>query len=344
MSEQTPKMKYKRLGNTGLRVSELCLGAMNFGWTTDEETSFKILDRFVELGGNFIDTADFYSPPKQGTSELILGKWLHGKKRDDFIIATKGGLMVGPSTNDRGASRKHLYAAVEASLQRLQTTYIDLYQIHSFDKETPMEETLSALNDLIHAGKIHYIGVSNFRGHQLIKAKYIAKEMNLQPYICLQAEYNLVTREVEWEVLEAIRENGMGLIVWGPLKSGYLTGKYTRDMKVSPPDSRLEALDKLGFKSNSLDKVDDYTWHVVDAVKEVAHRIGKSPSQVSLRWLMQKGVVTCPIVGPRDLKQAEDNFAVIHWSLSEEDMKLLDTKSTPPRVPYPYNWPTTSSF
>jgi len=341
---QPPKMKYKRLGNTGMRVSEICLGAMNFGWTTDEQTSFQILDRFAELGGNFIDTADFYSLPNQGISETIIGKWLQTKKRDDFVIATKGGLFVGPNTNDKGSSRKHISAAIEASLKRLQTSYIDLYQIHSFDRETPIEETLATLNDFIRAGKIRYIGCSNYRGHQLIKAKYLAKELLLQPYICLQAEYNLLTREVEWEVLEAVRENNMALIVWGPLKSGYLAGKYSKEMKAAPNESRLEALDKIGFKAYSLETATDYTWTVVDAVKEVADRLGKSPSQVSLRWLMQKGIVTSPIVGPRDMKQAEDNFAAFTWTLSEEDMQKLDKVSNPPRVPYPYSWATTASF
>jgi len=338
-------MKYKRLGNTGLRVSELCLGAMMFGQAqTTEEISFKILDRFAELGGNFIDTANIYGRPNIGTSEVIVGKWLSTKKRDDFVIATKVRYAVGNSPNDYGASRKHIMASIEDSLKRLQTSYVDLFQIHGFDKETPLEETLSALNELVHAGKVRYIGVSNYRGYQLVQASAICKQQNMQSYICLQPQYNLLCREVEWEVLEAAKVLGMGVIPWSPLKGGWLTGKYTKDMTAPPSGTRVETTTKMGFPETSWDNIaNDHTWKVLDALKAVATKLGKTQSQVALRWLMQKSVVTAPIIGPSKLEQAEDNFNVLDWSIPEEEMKALD-KASLPSVPYPYRWDSTSAY
>jgi len=208
-------MDYKYLGKTGLKVSEICLGAMNFGWFTDEETSFKIMNQFADLGGNFIDTANIYG---KGASEVIVGKWLSKKKRDDFVSATKVRFSMGNGSNDEGASRKHIMSSVDDSLKRLQTNYIDLLQIHAFDKNTPLEETLTTLNDLVRSGKVRYIGVSNYRGYQLEKAFRICKELNLEKYVCLQVQYNLLCREVEWEILEAAHDLGLGIIPWSPLK------------------------------------------------------------------------------------------------------------------------------
>jgi len=343
--KKDPKMKNKRLGKTGLKVSEICLGAMGFGWWTDEETSFKIMDRFVELGGNFIDTANIYGRPNFCASELVVGKWLSKKRREDFVIATKFRFGIGTSANDSGASRKHILAAVEDSLKRLQTSYIDLYQIHSFDRETPLEETLGALSDLIRAGKVRYIGVSNFRGYQLMKAHYIAKELNIDHFVCVQPHYNLLARETEWEILEVTRDLGMGVIPWSPLKAGWLTGKYTRDMTAPPPNSRVDTMTKFGMPEISWSvQATEHTWKVLDVLKEIATKLGKSQSQVAIRWLLQKDTVTAPIVGPRNMEQAEETFMVFDWSISAEDMKTLDTVSTPPRVPYPYSWESTSAY
>jgi len=337
----TPKMKYKKLGKTGLKVSELCLGVMNFTSEKEEEIAQKVMDRFVELGGNFFDTADFYG---KGGSEVLLGKWLKGKNREDFVIATKAGLAMGNLPNNKGSNKKHLFDAVEQSLKRLGTSYIDLYQIHVFDKETPLEETLRALNDLVRSGKVRYIGVSNYRGYQLEKAHFIAKELGLEEYVSLQPEYNLLSRSLEWEVLEAAKDLGMGVIPWSPLRSGWLTGKYTRDMKEPPKGSRVEWASNAKFEAASWEaNANEFTWTVVDVVKEVAVKLNKSPAQVALRWLMQKPIVTAPILGPRSLEQAEDNFQVFDWSIPQEDMEKLD-KVSKPKPPYPYNWESTSAY
>jgi len=344
-ANKPPKMKYKRLGNTGLRVSEICLGSMMFGsGNTTEEISFKILDRFAELGGNFIDTANIYGRPNIGASEVVVCKWLIHKKREDFVIATKVRYGIGTAANDFGANRKHIMASVEDSLKRLQTPYVDLFQIHGFDKETPLEETLSALNDLIHSGKVRYIGVSNYRGYQLIQAHSICKQNHLQPYICLQPQYNLLCREVEWEVLESARVLGMGIIPWSPLKGGWLTGKYTKDMTAPPPGTRVDVSTKMGFMETSWDHVaNEHTWKVLEVLKEVASKLGKTQSQVALRWVMQRPGITAPIVGPSNLVQAEDNFMVFDWSIPEEEMKKLD-KVSQPAASYPYNWDSTSAY
>jgi len=341
--KKVPKMKTKRMGNTGLKVSEICLGAMGFGWWTDEETSFKILDRFAELGGNFIDTANMYGRPKYGASETVVGKWLSTKRREDFVIATKFRFPVGTGANDSGANMKHIFAAVEDSLKRLQTSYIDLYQIHGFDKETPVEETLVALNDLVRSGKVRYIGVSNFRGYQLMKAHYLAKELHVEKFTCLQPHYNLLARETEWEILEVTRDLGMGVIPWSPLKSGWLTGKYTKDMTAPPPNSRVDNM-KFMPEVSWQHQANEHTWTVLEVLKEVSTKLGKTMSQVAIRWLMQKGTVTAPIIGPRNLEQAEDNFQVFDWSIPAEEMKTLDAVSVPSKVPHPYSWESTSAY
>jgi len=336
-----PKMKYKNLGKTGLKVSEICLGAMNFGWTTDEETSYKILDRFAELGGNFIDTANIYG---KGKSESLVGQWLSSKKREDWVIASKVRFAMGNGPNQSGAGRKHIMASVEESLKRLQTSYIDLFQIHGYDKETPLEETLKTLNDLVRSGKVRYIGVSNYRGHQLQKAHYICKELGIEEYVCLQPQYNLLCRGLEWDVLEAAQDIGMGVLPWSPLKGGWLSGKYSRDMQEPPKDSRVAWASGVGFSETDwASNANEFTWNVLDAVKEIAAKLNKSQSQVALRWLMQKPCVTAPIVGPGNLKQAEDNFQIFDWSISKEDMEKLDKVSLP-KAPYPYSWTSTSSF
>jgi len=279
-----------------------------------------------------------------GASEIVVGKWLSTKRREDFVIATKVRFTAGPSANDAGANRKHIMASIEESLKRLQTSYVDLYQIHGFDRDTPLEETLVALNDLIKSGKVRYIGVSNYRGYQLMQAHHVARQHNLQPYICLQPQYNLLCREVEWEVLEAAKVLGLGIIPWSPLKGGWLSGKYTKEMKEPPSGTRVELTTKMGFTETSWDHVaNEHTWKVLDVVKEVATKLGKSQSQVSLRWVLQKEFITAPIVGPSNMEQANDNFAIFDWSIPAEDMKKLDSVSVP-ATPYPYGWESTSAF
>ena len=195
-------MQYRYLGHTGLKVSELCLGAMTFGRESSEEVSFQLLDRFAEAGGNFIDTADVYS---QGISEEILGRWLKGKRRDDFVIATKVRFPMGTGPNDLGLSRKHLFTALEHSLRRLDTAYIDLYQVHMWDPGTPLDETLSTLNALVEIGKVRYLGASNYAGYQLQKAIDLSRQNGWQPFFCLQPLYNLLDRSYEWELCPFVK-------------------------------------------------------------------------------------------------------------------------------------------
>ncbi|MGH3391500.1 MAG: aldo/keto reductase, partial [Actinomadura sp.] len=208
-------MEYRFLGRSGLQVSELCLGTMMFGAETDEQTSHRILDTFAETGGNFIDTADVYG---QGLSEEVLGRWLTNKRRDDLVIATKAFGEMGPGPNDRGLSRKHILDAVRASLRRLGTDYIDLYQVHVWDDGTPLEETLSTLDALVKAGTVRYVGASNFCGWQLQKAVDVSRQGGWEAFVCLQPLYNLLDREAEWEQFPVCRSEGIGVISWSPLR------------------------------------------------------------------------------------------------------------------------------
>jgi len=340
--KKVPKMAMKRVGKSGLKVSEICLGTMNFGWDvsdTTQEMSFAILDRFSSLGGNFIDTANIYG---KGASETILGNWLQTQKRENFVIATKARFATGPLPSQQGANRKHILASIEDSLKRLQTPYVDIYQMHGWDNETPLSETLSTLNDLVRCGKVRYIGVSNYRGYQLEKAAALSKEMGLEQYMCLQPQYSLLCREVEWEVLEAAKDLGLGVIPWSPLRGGWLTGKYTRDTKEPPTGSRLAWSNSVGFpETNWENNASEHTWKVIDVLQEVSKKLNKSMSQVALRWLMQQPIVTAPIVGPKNLEQAEDNLQIFSWSIPKEDMEKLD-KVSKPRAPNPYNWVSTS--
>jgi aryl-alcohol dehydrogenase-like predicted oxidoreductase len=316
---------------------------MNFGWgtqpgkpETDEETAVKILNRYTELGGNFIDTADGYGA---GKSEELLGRWMTGKNRNQFVIVTKAGFPMSSDPNSGGSSRRHLVEAVDASLKRLQTDFIDVFLIHKFDKETTMEETFRALNDLVKAGKIRYIGVSNYRGFQMQKAWDYCHYTGLEPVVALQIQYNLMSREVEWECLKSANEHGIGVMAWSPLKSGWLGGKYTREMKEAPKGSRAEWGDK-GFKTVSWQQnANDYTWNVLDAVKEVGTKLHKTSAQVSLRWLLQQQEFpTFPIIGPKTVEQAEENLQIIDWSIPQEDFQRLD-KVSKPTAPHPYDFP-----
>jgi aryl-alcohol dehydrogenase-like predicted oxidoreductase len=240
-------MEYRYLGKTGLRVSELCLGAMTFGRECSEELSRQILDRFVDAGANFIDTADVYS---LGVSEEILGRWLRGKDRESLVIATKVRFGTDQPNARRpnrfGLGRKHIMAEVEASLRRLQTDYIDLYQVHMWDPHTPFEETQSSLNDLVRAGRVRYIGASNYSGWQLQKSVDMSRASGWEPFTCLQALYNLLDREVEWELLPVCRNEGLGVIPWSPLRGGWLSGKYRRGMSAPPKGTRVEIAGDMG--------------------------------------------------------------------------------------------------
>ena len=327
-------MDYKFMGKTGLRVSELCLGAMTFGREADEALSHKMLDMFVEAGGTFIDTADVYS---QGVSEEVTGAWLAKQKRDDFVIATKVRFPMGDGPNEAGLSRKHIMAGVEASLKRLKTDYIDLYQVHCWDEKTPLEETLTTLNDLVRRGLVRYIGASNFTGWQLQKAISLSKRLGLEAFTCLQPQYNLLCRSTEWELIPLCEAEGIGVIPWSPLRGGWLSGKFKRGMDAPPEDSRVKKAEEQGWGESWSAYNNEHTWGVLDALHSVAEDADKHPAQVALRWLVQQPAVTAPIIGARNEAQLSSNLGASGWSLTTEQMDMLNEASEI-SLPYPYDF------
>ncbi|MFH5183421.1 aldo/keto reductase [Paenibacillus sp. TAB 01] len=326
-------MEYRFMGKTGLQVSELCLGAMTFGRETSEQDSFRIMDYFVNAGGNFIDTADVYS---SGLSEEIVGRWLKQKQRDDLVIATKVRFGMGSGPNDVGLSRKHIMAGVEASLRRLGTDYIDLYQVHAWDPRTPLEETLSTLNELVKRGWVRYIGASNFRGWQLQKAVDLSRQNGWEPFACLQPQYNLLSRATEYELIPVCVNEGIGVIPWSPLRGGWLSGKYRRGMELPPEDSRVAQAEANGWSESWNNYNNEYTWKVLDALHTVAEETGKTPAQTAINWLLQREGVTAPIVGARTIEQLASNLGASGWSLTAEQMNRLDEASLL-QVTYPYD-------
>ncbi len=311
-------METKQFGNTGTRVSELCLGAMTFGREADEEASRAIVDRFLDAGGNFVDTADMYG---RGTSEEIVGRLLKDR-RDQVVLATKVRFPVGDGPNDWGASRRHIRESIEHSLRRLDTDWVDLYQIHCWDPTTPLEETLSTLDDLVREGKVRYIGASNYTGWQLAKALGVSALRGWEPFVSLQPQYSLVVRGAEAELLPLCRSEGLAVIPWSPLGRGTLTGKYERgqdpgdDTRAGRDDPLTRAL---------LD--DERTFEIVNAVEKVAGEIGKTPAQVALNWVLTREGVTAPIIGCRTVEQLDDNLGATGWTLDEEHDRLLHQAS-----------------
>jgi aryl-alcohol dehydrogenase-like predicted oxidoreductase len=326
-------MEYRKLGKTGLKVSELCLGAMTFGRESTEEVGFQIMDRFADAGGNFIDTADVYT---RGISEEIVGRWMKDKPRDNFIIATKVRFAMGEDPNEVGLSRKHILAGVEASLSRLGTDYIDLYQVHAWDSGTPLEETLSTLDSLVKSGKVRYTGASNFSGWQLQKAVDLSLHNGWEPFSCLQPLYNLLDRSTEWELMPVCLNEGLGVIPWSPLRGGWLSGKYRRGMTEPPKDSRVEAAGKFGWSESWGEYDNEHTWSALDALFAVAEETEKSPAQVALNWLLNRPGVTAPIIGVRNMKHFEDNLGAAGWKLDDDQMDRLNQVSEKVR-PYPYD-------
>lgn len=317
-------MEYRFLGRTGLKVSELCLGAMTFGRESSEEESQKILDRFIEAGGNFVDTANVYS---QGVSEEIIGRWLRGKPRDRLVIATKVRFAMGEGPNDLGLSRKHIVAAVEGSLRRLGTDYIDLYQVHGWDDAAPLEETLSTLDGLVRSGKVRYLGASNFAAWQMQKSVDLARFNGWHPYVCLQPLYNLLDRWTEWEHLPMCQAEGIGVIPWSPLRGGWLSGRYRRGMQAPPEGSRVDAATRAGWSESWQAYASERTWQTLDALFAVAEENGKTSAQTALNWLLCNPVVTAPIIGARTLQHLEDNLGAAGWRLTPEQKQRLDQAS-----------------
>lgn len=327
-------MEHRYMGKTGLRVSELCLGAMTFGRETNEQDSRAILDRFVEAGGSFIDTANVYS---RGVSEEIVGRWLKNASRYDLVIATKVFWPMGDRVNDHGGSRKHILREVEASLRRLNTDYIDLYQLHCWDPVTPLEETLSTLDNLVKSGKVRYIGASNYSGWQLQKAVDLSRHMGWEQYSCLQPLYNLLDREIEWELVHVCLNEGLGIIPWSPLRGGWLSGKFHRGMDAPPTDTRIHTATQQGWSESWTKYNTEHTWNVIDVLFEIAEDVEKSPAQVALNWVLRRPGVTAPIIGARTMQQLNDNLGASGWALSDDQMQRLNQASAS-GLPYPYGF------
>ncbi len=325
------------LGRSGCSVSALALGTMTFGLETGEAAAHDQLDLFVEAGGTLVDTADVYNA---GASEEIIGRWLASRPAevtDRITLATKGRFPMGGGPNDVGLSRAHLARALDASLRRLGVEGVDLYQVHSWDPLTPVEETLRFLDDAVRQGKIHYVGLSNFTGWQLQKTVDIADFRGLSRPVTLQPQYNLLAREIEWEITPACESEGLGLLPWCPLGGGWLTGKYRRDERPTgatrlgeDPERGVEAYDRRGVER---------TWAVVEEVRSVADDRGVSMAQVALAWLADRPSVTSVILGARTVEQLQDNLGAVGLQLSAEETARLDKVSDPGVADYPYGVP-----
>ncbi len=318
-------MEYRNLGRTGLKVSPLCLGSMQFGWTANEELSFEILNAAYQAGINFIDTADIYSKWVEGNpggvAEKIIGNWMQkfSIPRHQVVIATKVRGQMGAGPNDEGLSRAHIFHAVEESLRRLNTDYIDLYQVHWFDERTPIAETLSALDDLVRQGRVRYIGCSNFPAWRLMQALWTSERLNLVRFDSLQPHYNLVHREeFERELSSVCWEYGIGVIPYSPLAGGFLTGKYRRD-QTDIPSARQHSASRYFSEKN---------WALLNLMDQIAaSKKGRMVSQIALAWLLNQPDVTSPIIGPRTLEQLQDNLGALEVELSEEELTRLDEAS-----------------
>jgi aryl-alcohol dehydrogenase-like predicted oxidoreductase len=331
-------MEIRSLGSSGCAVSTLALGTMTFGAETDESGSHAQLDMFVEAGGNLVDTADVYS---RGVSEEIIGSWLAARPaavRDDVVLATKGRFPMGPGSNDVGLSRRHLQRALDDSLRRLGVDCVDLYQVHAFDPLTGLEETLRTLDDMVRAGKVRYVGLSNFTGWQVQKVVGLARARNLEVPVTLQPQYNLLVRELEWEVVPSCLDAGLGLLPWSPLGGGWLTGKYRQDARPTGA-TRLGENPERGVEAYDRRSTQQRTWDVVNAVREVAERRGVSMAQVALAWLRDRPGVTSVILGARTTEQLKDNLGAADVRLTPEDVEVLDAASDPNAADYPYGGP-----
>jgi aryl-alcohol dehydrogenase-like predicted oxidoreductase len=328
-------MEYRRLGNSGCIVSTLALGTMTFGTESDEATSHSQLDAFFEAGGNLIDTADVYSG---GVSEEVIGRWLarqSGEVRSRVVLATKGRFRTGSAPNDLGLSRRHLRAALHASLRRLGVDSVDLYQVHAHDPLTPPEETLSFLDDAVRAGDIAYVGLSNYTGWQLQQIIGVAELRSLVRPITLQPQYNLLAREIEWEIVPACLANGLGLLPWSPLGGGWLTGKYMRETRPSGA-TRLGENPNRGVEAYDLRGGIERTWAVIDAVASIAGTRAVTMAQVALAWLVDRPGVSSVILGARTLEQLKENLGTAGLHLTAEECATLDTASDPAPADYPY--------
>jgi aryl-alcohol dehydrogenase-like predicted oxidoreductase len=332
-------MEHRRLGHSGLHVSTLCLGTMTFGEADDtsfmhgvgcdEATSFAIMDQALDAGINFFDTADVYG--QDGLSERVIGRWFAARgRRDEVVLATKFRFRMRPGPNGTGASRRRIVEAAEASLRRLQTDRIDLYQIHMQDTGTPEEETLRALDDLVRAGKVHYLGASNYAAYRLVESLWASDVDKLARFVAFQAQYSLLVRDLEREHVPVCTRHGLGLLPWSPLAGGFLSGKY-RQGQQAPAGTRLEKWQERyqGFDNPR-------NWRILDAVLAVAAELGAAPAAVSLAWLLQRPAVTSVIFGARSPDQLADNLAAAALRLPSDAIRRLDEASAF-ELGYPYD-------
>ena len=327
-------MDYRRLGESGLKVPVLSLGTATFGggndffraWgATDAQGATRLVDMSLDAGLTMFDTADAYSG---GLAEEILGKAIAGK-RDKLLISTKATFKMGPGPNDLGSSRHHLVTACEGSLRRLKTDYIDLWQMHGYDAQTPVEETLRALDDLVRAGKVRYIGCSNFSGWHLMKSLAVSDRYGWSRYVAHQAYYSLVGRDYEWELMPLGIEQKVGAVVWSPLAGGLISGKVARN-RPAPKDSRHSQIGSLGPEIPR-----EQIYNIVDVLEAIGKEVGRTVTQVALNWVLQRPTVSTIIVGARDEKQLKENFGAAEFKLTPEQVKRLDEVSAVP-LAYPY--------
>jgi aryl-alcohol dehydrogenase-like predicted oxidoreductase len=329
-------MEFRQLGGSGFKVPVLCLGTGTFGaknelirafGVTEAEEASKLVDISLEAGLTMFDSADVYS---DGAAEEVLGKAIKGR-RDQVIISTKATFRSGPGGNDVGSSRHHLIKACESSLRRLGTDYIDLYQLHGFDALSPVEETLGALDDMVHSGKVRYIGCSNFSGWHLMKSLAVSEKYGLARYVAHQAYYSLVGRHYEWELMPLALDQKVGAVVWSPLGWGRLTGKIRRGQTL-PETSRLrsQAIVEAGPPV-----ADEYVYTLVDAIDEVAVETGKTVPQIAINWVLQRPTVSTVIIGARNADQLRQNLGSVGWNLTPAQIAKLDAASaTTPIYPY----------
>ena len=327
-------MNYKPLGRTGVKVSEICLGCMNFGWKTPEDEAMGIIDQALEQGVNFLDTANVYS---RGVSETIVGKALQRNgKRDKIVLATKvHGRMDDDDILAAGNNRRHIIQQCEASLKRLQTETIDLYQIHRPQSDMPIDETLRALDDLIRAGKVRYIGTSTFPSWRVMESLWVAKELGLNRFVSEQPPYHLLDRSIERELIPLAQTYGLAILPWSPLARGFLTGKYKRGEPV-PGDTRLEGDMEGPFKKRTQQHFRDRAYDLLDVVEELAAEKACTPGQLALAWVNQQPGVTGVIIGPRTMAQFEDNLGSVSVKITGEDRAQLDEVAEPELAIVPY--------
>ena len=317
-------MEHVRLGRSGLQVSRLCLGTMTFGLQSDEATGFAIMDKAAEGGVDFFDTSDAYPLggdfSTKGRTEEIIGRWMAGQ-RDRFILATKCFVPMGPSPMDGGNSRKHIMSAVEGSLRRLQTDYIDLYQLHGYDQNTPIDETLSALDDLVHSGKIRYLGCSNFLTYQLVRAIGRSQTLRLARFDSVQPRYNLLFRQIEREMLPFCREDGIGVIPYNPIAGGLLSGRHVRTSP--PPEGSRFTL------GTAAEAYQDRYWHdrefdTVETLGRLAAEAGVSLVTLSVAWVLANKAITAPIIGASKPGQLDDSLAAVEYAIPADLKRQLD--------------------